>query len=166
VKVHGRQQYLWRAVDEEGDVIDILVQSRRNRRAAIRFWKLLKGQGCVPRRLITDKLRSYRAACRTVMPSVVHGTDQYANNRAEVSHQPTRQRERQMRRFKSAADPPRFLSVHGPVQNLFRVGRYLLRAVHHRLLRTPAFGVWRAVSTILRQPDSAFTVATPRWCCA
>ena len=149
VKIQGRQQYLWRAVDEDGDVIDILVQSRRNRRAAIRFFrKLLKGQGCVPRRLITDKLRSYPAACRTVMPSVVHRTDRYANNRAEVSHQPTRERERQMRRFTSAAPAQRFLSVHGPIQNLFRVGRHLLRAVHHRLLRTRAFGAWREVTCV------------------
>ena len=126
VTIQGRQQYLWRAVDEDGDVIDILVQSRRNRPAAVRFFrKLLKGQGCVPRRLITDKLRSYPAACRTVMPSVVHCTDRYANNRAEVSHQPTRQRERQMRGFKSAAQLQRFASVHGVVQNLFRVGRHL-----------------------------------------
>ena len=147
VKIQGRLQYLWRAVDEDGDVIDILVQSRRNRRAAIRFFrKLLKGQGCVPRRLITDKLRSYPAACRTVMPSVVHVTDQYANNRAEVSHQPTRQRERQMRGFKSAAHAQRFLAVHGPVQNLFRVGRHLLRAVHYRLLRARAFGIWDQVT--------------------
>ena len=120
VTIQGRQQYLWRAVDEDGDVIDILVQSRRNRRAAIRFFrKLLKGEGREPRRLITDKLRSYGAARRTVMPSVVHVTDQYANNRAEVSHQPTRQRERQMRRFKSAAHMQRFVSVHGLVQNLW-----------------------------------------------
>ena len=149
VRIRGQQQYLWRAVDEDGDAIDILVQSRRNRCAAIRFFrKLLKGQGCVPRRLITDKLRSYPAACRKVMPSVVHWTERYANNRAEVSHQPTRQRERQMRRFKSAAHAQRFLSVHGPVQNLFRVGRHLLRAVHHRLLRTRAFGVWREVTCV------------------
>ena len=142
VKIRGERHYLWRAVDEDGDVIDILVQSRRNRRAAIRFFrKLLKGQGCVPRRLITDKLRSDPAACRTVMPSVVHRTDRYANNRAEVSHQPTRERERQMRRFKSAAHAQRFLSVHGSIQNLFRVGRHLLGAVHHPLLRTRAFGV-------------------------
>jgi putative transposase len=147
VKIQGRLQYLWRAVDEDGDVIDILVQSRRNRRAAIRFFrKLLKGQGCVPRRLITDKLRSYPAACRTVMPSVVHCTDQYANNRAEVSHQPTRQRERQMRRFKSAAHAQRFLSVHGLVQNLVRVGRHRLRAVHYRLLRTRSLGIWAEVT--------------------
>ncbi len=133
VKVRGRQQYLWRAVDEDGDVLDILVQSRRTRWAAKRFFrKLLKRQGCEPRRLITDKLRSYSAAHRTVMPSVVHSTRQYENNRAEVSHQPTRQRERQMRGFKSAAHPQRFASVHGVVQNLFRVGRHLLRAAHTR----------------------------------
>ena len=147
VKIQGRQQYLWRAVDEDGDTIDILVQSHRNRLAALRFFrKLLKRQGCVPRQLITDKLRSYPAACRTVMPSVVHCTDQYANNRAEVSHQPTRQRERQMRRFKSAAHAQRFLSVHGPIQNLFRVGRHLLRAGHHRLLRTRSFRIWDEVT--------------------
>ncbi len=147
VTLNGCQQYLWRAVDEDGDVLDILVQSRRNRRAAVRFFrKLLKRQGRVPRRLITDKLRSYPAASRTVMPSVVHVTDQYANNRAEVSHQPTRQRERQMRRFKSAVHLQRFASVHGVVQNLFRVGRHLLRAAHHRLLRTRAFVEWEAVT--------------------
>ena len=143
VKILGRQQYLWRAVDEDGDVIDILVQSRRNRQAATRFFrKLLKRQGHEPRRLITDKLRSYAAAHRTVMPSVVHSTRQYENNRAEVSHQPTRQRERQMRRFKSAAHLQRFASVHGVVQNLFRVGRHLLRAVHYRLPRTRSLGIW------------------------
>ena len=137
VTIQGRQQYLWRAVDEDGDMIDILVQSRRDRRAATRFFRnLLKRQGCVPRRLITDKLRSYASARCAVMPSVVHCTDQYANNRAEVSHQPTRQRERQMRRFKSAAQLQRFASVHGLVQNLFRVGRHLLRSAHHRLLRS------------------------------
>jgi putative transposase len=147
VTIHGRLQYLWRAVDEDGDVIDILVQSRRNKQAAVRFFrKLLKSQGRVPRRLITDKLRSYPAACRTVMPSVIHCTDQYANNRAEVSHQPTRQRERQMRGFKSATQLQRFASVHGVVQNLFRVGRHLLRSVHHRLLRTRAFVEWDAVT--------------------
>ncbi len=149
VTIQGRQHYLWRAVDEDGDVIDILVQSRRNRQAAARFFrKLLKGQGREPRRLITDKLPSYAAARRTVMPSVVHSTRRYENNRAEVSHQPTRQRERQMRRFRSAAHVQRFLSVHGVVLNLFRLGRHLLRAVHHRLLRTRAFGVWREVTCV------------------
>ena len=134
-------------MDQDGDVIDILVQSRRSRRAAARFLrKLLKGQGREPRRLITDKLRSYSAAHRTVMPSVMHTTRQYENNRVEASHQPTRQRERQMRRFKSAAHLQRFGAVHGVVQNLFRVGRHLLRAVHHRVLRRQAFIEWNAVT--------------------
>ncbi len=147
VTIQGRQYYLWRAVDEDGDVIDILVQARRDRRAATRFFrKLLKGQGREPRRLITDKLHSYSAAHRTVMPSVAHSTQQYENNRAEVSHQPTRQRERQMRRFTSAAHAQRFLSVHGLVLNLFRVGRHLLRAVHYRLLRTRSLLVWQEVT--------------------
>ena len=147
VKIRGRQQYLWRAVDEDGDVIDILVQARRNQRAAARFFrKLLKRQGREPRRLITDKLGNYSAAHRTAMPSVAHSTRQYENNRAEVSHQPTRHRERQMRRFKSAAHLQRFASVHGVVQNLFRVGRHLLRAAHHRPLRAQAFLAWKAVT--------------------
>ena len=128
-------------------MIDILVQARRDRRAAARFFrKLLKGQGGEPRRLITDKLRSYAAAHRTVMPSVVHSTRQYENNRAEVSHQPTRQRERQMRGFNSVAHAQRFLSVHGVVLNLFRLGRHLQRAVHYRLFRRRAFEAWREVT--------------------
>ena len=141
------RQYVWRAVDQDGDVLDILVQVKRDRHAAKRFFRtLLKGQGREPRRLITDKLRSYAAAHGSLMPSVVHSTQQYENNRAEVSHQPTRQRERQMRRFKSAAHAQRFLSVHGLVLNLFRVGRHLLRAAHHRLLRTRSFVVWDEVT--------------------
>ena len=140
VNIRGRQQYLWRAVDQDGDVIDILVQPRRDRRAAERFFrKLLKGQGREPRRLFAD---------RTVMPSVVHRTTRYENNRAETSHQPTRQRERQMRRFKSVRHVQRFLSVHGLVLNFFRVGRHLLRAAHHRVLRTPSFFAWDAVTCV------------------
>ena len=100
----------------------------------------------MPLRLITDKLGSYRAAHRIVMPPVVHSTKQYENNRAEVSHQPTRPRERQMRRFKSIGHAQRFLSVHGLVQNLFRVGRHLLRAAHHRVLRRRSFCVWDAAT--------------------
>ena len=120
VRIQGRTQYLWRAVDEDGDVIDILVQPRRN--------------------------PSYQAACRTLIPSVLHCTAPYANNRVEVSHQPTRHRERQMRGFKSIAHLQRFASVHGVVQNLFRVGRHLLRAAHHRALRTRAFAEWNVVT--------------------
>ena len=147
VTIQGEQQYLWRSVGQDGDVIDILVQPRRNRRAAERFFrKLLKGQESEPRRLVTDKLRSYGAAHRTVMPSVLHDTSRYANNRAEVSHQPTRQRERQMRRFKSAAQAQRFLSVHGVILNLFRVGRHLLRPANYRILRERSFLVWSEVT--------------------
>ena len=147
VTIRGRRQYLWRAVDQEGDVLDILVQPRRDARAAARFFrKLLKGQGAGPRLLVTDKLRSYGTARRVVMASVRHDTRQYANNRAEVSHQPTRQRERQMRRFKSPGQAQRFLSIHGVIQNLFRIGRHLLQAAHHRMFRQRAFGVWAEVT--------------------
>ncbi len=145
VTIRGRRQYLWRAVDQDGDVLDIFLQPRRDQRAAERFFhKLLRGQGGEPRRLVTDKLRSYAAAHRIVMPDVTHSTARYENNRAEVSHQPTRQRERQMRRFKSTVQAQRFLSVHGIVGNLFRVGRHLLRAVHYRLFRARALDAWQA----------------------
>jgi putative transposase len=147
VMIQGERQYFWRAVDQDGDVIDILVQPRRNRRAAQRFFrKLLKGQGREPRRLVTDKLRSYGAAHGTIMPSVIHDTERYANNRAEVSHQPTRQRERQMRRFKSVAQAQQFLSVHGVILNLFRVGRQLLRPANHRILRARSLTIWSEVT--------------------
>ena len=147
VTINGERQYLWRAVDQDGDVIDIRVQPRRDGRAARRFFrKLLKSQRREPLRLVTDKLGSYRVAHRTVMPLVTHDTGRYANNRAEVSHQPTRQRERQMRRFKSPKQAQRFLHVHGVIQNLFRVGRHRLRSVHHRMLRARSFTTWDAVT--------------------
>ena len=148
VSIRGRRHYLWRAVDQDGDVIDILVQRRRNARAAKRFFrKLLKGQGSEPRWLITDKLGSYGAAHRAVMPSVEHVTARYTNNRAEVSHQPTRQRERQMRRFKSAAQAQRFLVVHGVILNLFRLGRHRLRAANYRLLRARSLTAWQEATS-------------------
>ncbi len=147
ITINGQRQYLWRAVDQDGDLIDLLVQPRRDARAARRFFRqLLKGQRQEPSRLVTDKLGSYRVAHRDVMPLVTHDTTQYANNRAEVSHQPTRQRERQMRGFTSPAHAQRFLHVHGVIQNLFRVGRHLLRSVHHRLLRARSFTVWAEVA--------------------
>jgi putative transposase len=150
ITIRGERYYLWRAVDQDGDVIDILVQRRRDRDAAKRFFrKLLKGQGAVPRKIVTDKLRSYGAARRIVLPSVIHSTEQYENNRAEVSHQPTRQRERHMRRFKSASQAQRFLTIHGAVQNLFRVGRHLIRASHGRCFRARAFVEWQQVTCAL-----------------
>jgi putative transposase len=147
IRINGQQQYLWRAVDQDGDVIDILVQPRRDQRAAERFFRrLLRGQGQEPRRIVTDKLRSYSAALRTVQPGVAHSTERYGNDRAEASHQPTRQRERHMRRFKSVGQAQRFLCLHGVVQNLFRVGRHLLRSANHRFLRSRSFEVWRTVT--------------------
>ena len=147
IKINGEIHYLWRAVDQDGDVIDVLVQRRRNARAAKRFFnKAVKGQGAEPMRLITDKLRSYPQAARDVLPSAEHCTDRYANNRAELSHQLTRQRERQMRRFKTGHQAHRFLSTHARVNNLFRYGRHLLRAANHRLFRARAFAVWQQVT--------------------
>ena len=147
VKIRGERHYLWRAVDQDGDVIEILVQRKRNSRAAKRFFrKLLKEQGSTPWRLVTDKLKSYGAAHRMTMPCVDHNTARYENNRAEVSHQPTRQRERQMRGFKSAGQAQRFLSVHGVVQNLFRLGRHHLRSENYQLLRDRSFKEWSAAT--------------------
>jgi putative transposase len=144
VTIQGKRQYLWRAVDQDGDTIDILVQRRRNQRAAERFFRgLLKGQGREPRWLITDKLRSDDAAHRTVMPTVKHINDVYANNRVEVSHQATRQQEYHMRGFASSTQAQRFLTMHGLTQNLFRLGRHLMQAVNYRLLRTQAFQIWQ-----------------------
>ena len=147
VNIQGNQYYLWRAVDQDGDTLDILIEKRKNKKAALRFFrKLLKGQGSAPIRIVTDKLPSYGAAKRELMPSVVHCQDRHANNRCEVSHEHTREQERQMRRFRSPGDAQRFLSVHGQVHNLFHVGRHLLRADNYRRLRTRAFVTWQEVT--------------------
>ena len=150
VRISGNQYYLWRAVDQEGGVLDILVQPRRNAKAAKRFFrKLLEGMRYAPRAIIvTDKLRSYGAAKKEIMPGVMHWQGKWENNRAENSHQPTRQRERQMRRFKSPGQAQRFLSAHGPINNLFRVGRHLLKARHYRLFRDRAFNTWKEVTCV------------------
>ena len=136
--------YLWRAVDQDGDVLDILVQSRRNKKAAKRFFrKLLKTLRYVPRLVITDKLRSYSAAKAEVLPGVEHCQDKWQNNRAENSHQPTRLRERVMRRFKSSSHAQRFLSAFGIISSHFRVGRHLYRAYGYREVMKFRFAVWR-----------------------
>lgn len=120
LKINGRLHYLWRAVDQDGDVLDILVQSRRDKKAAKTFFrKLLKGLRYVPRVIVTDKLRSYSAARTEVMPSVEHVQQKYQNNRAENSHQPTRLREKVMRGFKSAGHAQRFLSAFGIITSHF-----------------------------------------------
>ena len=147
VKINGRQNYLWRAVDQDGEVVDVLLQARRDGRAAKRFFRrLLRSHGGEPRKIVTDKLRSYGVAHRELIPEVIHDTSRYANNRAELSHQPTRVRERGMRRFKSYRQAQRFLSVHSSVYNLFNLGRHLISAKHHRELREDAFTHWARVA--------------------
>lgn len=147
VSIKGVRHYLWRAVDQDGDVLDILVQKKRNGNAAKRFFrKLLKGLRYVPRRIVTDKLGSYAVAHKALMPTVEPIRDKGSNNRAENSHQVTRQRERQMRRFKSAGHMQRFLAVHGPINNVFRVGRHLMKAKHYRIMRERAFCLWDEVT--------------------
>jgi hypothetical protein len=136
IRIRGKQHYLWRAVDQDGNVLDILVQSRRSAAAATRFFrKLLKGLRYVPRVIVTDKLKSYAAAKRKILPKVEHRQSRYLNNRAEVSHQPTRRRERQMKRFKSARHAQRFLSTHSRIHNHFQLCRHHLSANQHRAAR-------------------------------
>ena len=153
VKINGKTHYLWRAVDQDGEVVDVFLQAKRDGGAAKRFFKrLLRSHGGEPRRVVTDKLRSYPVAHREVMPEAVHVTDQYANNRAEQSHEATRVRERGMRgpasrRFKSIRQAQRFVTAHAAVHNLFNLGRHLVSAEHYRNLRVGAFGEWsRAVA--------------------
>ena len=149
ITMHGKHHYLWRAVDQEGFTLDILVQSRRNTKAAKRFFrKLLKGLHYVPRVLVTDKLKSYAAAKKTVMPGVEHRQHKGLNNRAELSHQRTRQQERQMRRFKSPRQAQRFLSAHGPINNLFYLRRHRIPAAQYRAARGEAFDTWSQVTCV------------------
>ena len=140
IRIRGVQHYLWRAVDQHGVVLDILVQDRRNGAAAKRFFKcLLHGLRYKPRRLITDGLRSYGVAQRAVLPDVRHRTNRYLNNRAENSHRPTRRRERQMQRFKSLEQAQRFLATHAMIYGHFRPRRHLMAAAGYRRARTKAF---------------------------
>jgi putative transposase len=145
--ISGERHDLWRAVDQDGHVLDILVQRRRDKQAAKKFFrKLLKGLTYVPRVLITDKLKSYSAAKRELLPGVEHRQHRYLNNRAENSHQPTRQRERRMPRFKSPGHAQRFLSAYGPIAQHFRPRRHQLPApVYHHVL-AQRFQGWHEVT--------------------
>jgi len=148
VKIQGKQHYLWRAVDQDGEVVDVFLQRRRDGKAAKRFFKrLLRASGNEPRRSVTDKLRSYGVAHRELIPDTIHDTSQYANNRAELSHQPTRVRERGMRRFKSMHQAQRVLGTHAAVYNLFNLGRHLISAKRYRGLRQRAFASWNRAAT-------------------
>ena len=147
IKIAGKKHWLWRAVDQEGIVLDVLVQSRRDKRAAKRLLrKLLKRQGRPPRVLVTDKLASYPAAKQELMPGVEHRRHKGLNNRAENSHQPTRRRERQMKRFKSARQAQRFLSAHDQINNLFHLHRDHLPAAEYRAVRAQAFAMWAEIT--------------------
>ena len=133
-------------VDQDGEVLDILVQPRRNRRAAKKFFrKLLRGLQYVPRVIVTDKLGSYAAARADVLSSVLHIHDKRANNRAESSHQPTRERERRMRGFKAPGHAQRFLATFGVIASFFRPGRHLLAAKNYREVMRRRFAQWAEV---------------------
>jgi putative transposase len=147
--INGERHYLWRAVDQDGHVLDILVQRRRDKQAAKRFFrKLLKGLAYVPRVIITDKLKSYGAAKREMLPGVEHRQHRYLNNRAENSHQPTRQRERRMQRFKSPGHAQRFLSAYGPIAQYFRPRRHRWSAPAYRQEMSQRFDTWRDITNL------------------
>jgi putative transposase len=145
--IQGKRYYLWRAVDQDDNVLDILVQSRRNKKAAKKFFKkLLKGLQYVPRVNITDKLKSYAAAKREILPGVEHRQSRYLNNRCENSHRPTRQRERRMQRFKSPGHAQRFLSAYRPIFQHFRPRRHLMSASEYRDEMRNRFESWADIT--------------------
>jgi putative transposase len=153
LNIHGERHYLWRAVDQEGNILDILVQRRRDKHAAKKFFrKLLKGLVYVPRVIITDKLASYGAAKREILPGVEHRQHRYLNNRAENSHQPTRQRERRMQGFKSPGHAQRFLSVYGLIAQHFRPRRHRLSASAYRQELRRRFDTWQDLTPSLPPP--------------
>ena len=149
LKIDGRLVYLWRAVDAEGEVLDVVVQTRRNKRAALKLMrKLLKKYGFVPEKLITDDLRSYGAAASHLGIAKRHERGRWRNNRAENSHQPTRRRKRKMQGFKSVGSAQRFLSFHAAAHNTFNVQRHLTSARTHRAFRASAMNMWRAAVAV------------------
>jgi putative transposase len=146
LKIDGRMAYLWRAVDAEGEVLDVLVQSKRNRHAALKLMrKLLRKYAFVPERLVTDDLRSCGVVARALGLDHLHERGRWRNNRAENSHPPTRRREGKMQRFKSARSAQKFLSTHAAVYNIFNVQRHLISAQTHHVLRAAAMTAWREV---------------------
>ncbi|KJK34058.1 transposase [Streptomyces variegatus] len=156
IKINGDQKYLWRAVDQDGHVLDILVQNRRDKAAARRFFRRLMKKTCaVPRVIVTDKLRSYGAAHREVMPCVEHRQSKYLNNRAENSHQPTRQRERAMKGFRSVGGAQRFLSAFSGISPHFRTRRHLMTAAAHRAEMSVRFAIWDQTTGASDRPTTA-----------
>jgi len=157
VKIRGQRHYLWRAVDKDGEVIDVYLQKRSDGKAAKRFFKrLLNKHKDEPRKIVTDKLRSYGVAHRELIPETIHDTTQYANNRCELSHEPIRVRERGMRKFKSMHQAQRFLGAHAAVYNLFNLGRHLVSAENYRYFRQRAFASWGKGSGNIGVPNRGF----------
>ncbi|MCX4597273.1 IS6 family transposase [Streptomyces sp. NBC_01549] len=156
VRINGELKYLWRTVDQDGMVLDILVQNRRDKAAARRFFRrLMKRTRAVPRGVVTDKLRSYGAAHREVMSSVEHRSHKGLNNRAENSHQPTRQRERAMKDFRSVGAAQRFLSAFSGISPHFRPHRHLMTAFDHRAEMTIRFAIWDQITGTASLPATA-----------
>ncbi|MFF3735143.1 IS6 family transposase [Streptomyces sp. NPDC002476] len=156
IKINSEQKYLWRAVDQDGNVLDILVQNRRDKAAARRFFRgLMTKTGRVPRVVVTDKLRSCDAAHREVMPSVEHRSHKGLNNRAENSHQPTRQRERAMKGFRSVGGAQRFLSAFSGISPHFRPRRHLMTASEHRAEMTTRFTIREQITGVTGRPTAA-----------
>ena len=147
IVIRGQRYWLWRAVDNEGEVLDFLVQSKRNAQAALKLMrKLLKKQGWTPIRITTDKLRSYHVAIRTLGLTAQHIDNKRANNRAENSHQPVRRRERKQQRFKSPGSAQRFLNIQAAVYNTFYLQRHLCNRLTFKRFRKDAFNVWESAS--------------------
>ncbi len=147
IVIRGKRHWLWRAVDNEGEVLDFLVQSKRNARAALKLMrKLLKKQGWAPTRIVTDKLRSYHVAFGKLGLTAEHVDKKRANNRAENSHQPVRRREHKQQRFKSPGSAQRFLNIHSATYNTFYHQRHLLKRPMYKELRTISFDAWQRAS--------------------
>lgn len=148
VRINGIQHYLRRAVDQDGEGVDVYLQAKRDGAAAKRFFnRLLRSHGGESRKIVADKLRSYGVAHRELIPETIDSTQQYENNRAKQSHEATRVRERGMGEFRSMKQAQRFLTAHAATSNLFNLGRHLVRAEHYRNLRISAFNEWsRAVA--------------------
>ncbi|WP_406351287.1 IS6 family transposase [Streptomyces sp. NBC_01635] len=156
IRINGERKYLWRAVDQDGMVLDILMQSRRDTAAAKRFFRrLLTKTGEVPWVIVTDKLCSYGAAHREVMPSVEHRSHKGLNNRAENSHQPTRQRERAMKGFRSVGAAQRFLAAFSGISPHFRPRRHPMTAPGYRAEMTVRFALWEQVTGVTGRPATA-----------
>jgi len=149
ITIAGKTHWLWRAVDQDGYVLDEIVQTRRNTKAAKRLLtRLLKKQGCPPRRMITDKLGSYAAARRQIMPAVEHRSHKGLNNRAENSHLPLRRRERTMQGFRSPGGLQRFASIFSAVRNLFVPSRFHRSALATHLHRLNAMAEWKSAAGV------------------